>query len=634
MLKRNTVTRQIVHSDRVEQIIEDLPVTIEDSLSKYVDISLLIPYGEKNSVARGELFYAGIRNAVLPANNGQRPIVDSVFTKDIVRSTYNYKTESTVKLLGKVDKVINNVICETTYVYEEYKLIDGVITPNIMIEVVPRYKTFYKFGYEMKSEFENMEIGQESERPVYSSHLGIMDTHDGGMNWGRNINCIFNISRDVGEDAILISESAAKAFRFNYMDDIGLSVNPENTVLKNVYGKKGNYKPFPLPGENINEQGVVCVTASLEDNMILSISDEIEKSDDVFYVFGGKVYDVQVYCNNDEILKNNKFLYDLYRINKDYIQNIVNLLSSLNSDNFDITTQYKFNKYASILQSELRVGKKDLKNNVYINIKICNEKGIGIGNKITNRHGAKGMTSDVFPDGMWVAEDGTPIDLILNASSTNNRENPAQLFEKDINGLNVFFRKYLINSKDSIKIKMDRLKEFMTRLSQAELYDFLCNNYSHEDIIEYYKYHDITVKSDPYGHTMTLWDFVELVRFMESIIEVKPFTIYCNGKPLSDKHYYGKMFMFLLKNSEYHDTSIATDEFINSKGSVTKRGESKKDHRTKMNTTTAKSSNLSTTILINSIKFKDKDLLNNNTKSIHNYMNAMGIEFALQKKGE
>lgn len=634
MLKRNTVTKTILHSDRIEEVVEDVPVTIEESLSKYVDISLLIPYGEKNSVARGELFYAGIRNAVLPAIDGERPIVDSVFTKDIVRSTYNYKTESTVKLLGKVDKVINNVICETTYIYEEYKLKDGNIVPNIMIEVVPRYKTFYKFGYEMKSEFENMEIGKESSHPVYTSHLGNMDTYDGGMNWGKNLNCIFNISRDVGEDAILISESAAKSFRFNYMDDIEFSVNPESTVLKNVYGEKGVYKPFPLPGESINEQGVVCVTASLEDNMILSISNEIEKSDDIFYVFGGKVYDVQVYCNNDEILRNNKFLYNLYRINKDYIQNIVNLLSSLNTEHFDITTQYKYNKYASILQNELRVGKKDLKNNVYVNIKICNEKGIGVGNKITNRHGAKGMGSEVFNDGDYVAEDGTYIDLILNASSTNNRENPAQLFEKDINGLNVFFRKYLKTSNDSIDIKFTNLGRFMILLGQEELYKFLCDNYNKDDIIEYYKDNDIRVKSDPYGHTMTLWNFVELVRFMESLIEVKPFTIYYKGKPLSDKHYYGKMFMFLLKNSEYHDTSIATDEFINSKGSVTKRGESKKDHRTKMNTTTAKSSNLSTTILLNSIKYKDKDLLNNNTKSIHNYMNAMGIEFALKKKGE
>ena len=115
MLKRNTITKTILHSDRIEEVVEDVPVTIEESLSKYVDVSLLIPYGEKNSVARGELFYAGIRNAVLPARDGERPIVDSVFTKDIIRSTYNYKTESTVKLLGKVDKVINDVILGTIF---------------------------------------------------------------------------------------------------------------------------------------------------------------------------------------------------------------------------------------------------------------------------------------------------------------------------------------------------------------------------------------------------------------------------------------------------------------------------------------------------------------------------------------
>lgn len=627
MRKRKTQIVRIPHSDHIVEKEESLPIEIgENSLSKYVDISQLIPYGEKNSVARGELFYAGIKNSVFPAVNGERPIVDTIFTKDIIRSSFNAKSKSTVRLLDRIDKVINNYVCETTYIYEEYVEKDGMIVPVIQIETVPNYITFYKFGYKNRSQFENMQVGEESNDQIYTSYLDNLDPDDGGMSFGMNVNAIFNISRDVGEDSIIITERLAKKFKFNYMDDIEFFLSPEDQILKNVYGDNHTYKPFPLPGEYVDERGVVCSISKIEKN-ILCISDDIEKSDETFYVHGGLVYDVEVYCNRDDLLKNDPFLLELYKAQRIYIQNIVLTLNSLDERYFHPNTLYRRDKYRYSLTKELRKDKTDLKNRVSVKIKIANESPLMVGSKITNRHGAKGVTGQIVPNGTIVAEDGEEIDIMVNASSTVNRENVGQLFEKDINGLNVFLRKYLNESNDSIEVKFNNIIKWVDLVNQPILVDAL-KKFKKGDIVELYKKDDIRVKHDPYGGEMDFARFIELTRFTMTLYDVKPFTIYYNGIPMSSKHYYGKMFFFLLENGPFYDTSVSTDEIITSKGGQAKKGNSKKKHHSKLGTTSAKNSNLSTAIIINSITNKDKHLLGENTSPIHNYMTAIGMEFA------
>lgn len=634
MRKRKTHIIRIPHSNYIEEKEEQLPIDIEDtSLSKYVDISQLIPYGEKNSVARGELFYAGIKNSVFPAVNGERPIVDSIFTKDIIRSSFNAKSKSTVRLLNRIDKVINNYVCETTYIYEEYVEKNGMIVPVIQIETVPNYVTFYKFGYKNKSQFENMNIGEESSEPIYTSHLTNLDPSDGGMDFGMNVNVIFNISRDVGEDSIIITERLANKFRFNYMDDIEFFLSPNDQILKNIYGDNHVYKPFPLPGEHIGESGVVCSISKIEKN-ILCISDDIEKSDETFYVHGGLVYDVEVYGNRDDILKQEPYLYELYKAQKMYIHDIVNALNSLDETYFHPNTIYRRNKYRAVLTRELRKDKTDIKNRIYVKIKVANESPLMVGSKITNRHGAKGITGQIVPDGTVVAEDGTQIDAIVNLSSNINRENIGQMFEKDINALNVFVMKYLKESNDSVEVKFNNIIKWVDLVNQPLLVDAL-KKYKKEDIVELYKERDIRIKHDPYGGEMDFRRFVELTRFTSTLYDVKPFTIYYDGIPMSEKHYYGKMFFFLLENGPFYDTSVSTDEIITSKGSQAKKGPSKKKHHSKLGTTSAKNSNLSTAIIINSITNKDKHLLGENTSPIHNYMTAIGMEFAsIPKEGD
>lgn len=53
-----------------------------------------------------------------------------------------------------------------------------------------------------------------------------------------------------------------------------------------------------------------------------------------------------------------------------------------------------------------------------------------IGDKITNRHGGKGVITKIIPDGQAPhKEDGTPVDIILNPHGITTRMNPSQILE-------------------------------------------------------------------------------------------------------------------------------------------------------------------------------------------------------------
>ena len=74
----------------------------------------------------------------------------------------------------------------------------------------------------------------------------------------------------------------------------------QDQILKDIYGYDeidGNhhYKPFKLPGEEI-EDGVVAVL-STSGKDFLSTTSSIQDADKALYVHGGRVYDVTVFCN-------------------------------------------------------------------------------------------------------------------------------------------------------------------------------------------------------------------------------------------------------------------------------------------------------------------------------------------------
>lgn len=607
----------------------------EDDLSNYAAEALLTPFANKNSTPRLAMFKSALGHSVAPNKDPDRPLVDSKYSANLVISSDNYKSKGLVTLLNRIDKYVHGIHTESTFFYYDHG------TDKVEIEVVPEYERFYKFGYRIKSELSDMQINETSSEPMYTRYTFNMDPNDGYMNYGRNVKFVYSSSKDVGEDSITITKDLANRMALDFMDEVEIIYSPESHILKNLYGtydENGNaiYKPFPNVGEELTREVVFAVT-DMNENSYLAINEEVNDSDNAKYVHkGALVYDLTVYSN--EILKN-EFLEELRKSQMDYIRQISVAISKIMMSPFaeklSDDLKYKSDRYKSILNGNLRVGKVSLRNKVYIKMKTVIHRPLDIGDKITNRDGGKGTIGKIVDH---ITVGGKKADALINLTGTINRENAGQFFEKEINTLNERVQEYLIVSNDSIDTKYSNLIKFIDLANQGDLIKdilYLQNNenISLQDIVEYFSYNFIRFKFNPYGQDMTFKRFYELTRLVTSFTgELKGEEVEIDGNKFSDLHFAGTSFYLVQEKGTIEDDSIRADGIANIKGALSKKGASRKRHQAKWGTVAAKLSDLGLSILLNYAKTEDRPLLNNNIKILDDYMLGLGIKLELKEK--
>ena len=607
----------------------------EDDLSNYAAEALLTPFANKNSTPRLAMFKSALGHSVAPNKDPDRPLVDSKYSANLVISSDNYKSKGLVTLLNRIDKYVHGIHTETTFFYYDHG------TDKVEIEVVPEYERFYKFGYRIKSELSDMKINETSSEPMYTRYTFNMDPNDGYMNYGRNVKFVYSSSKDVGEDSITITKDLANRMALDFMDEVEIIYSPESHILKNLYGtydENGNaiYKPFPNVGEELTREVVFAVT-DMNENSYLAINEEVNDSDNAKYVHeGALVYDLTVYSN--EILKN-EFLEELRKSQMDYIRQISVAISKIMMSPFaeklSDDLKYKSDRYKSILNGNLRVGKVSLRNKVYIKMKTVIHRPLDIGDKITNRDGGKGTIGKIVDH---ITVGGKKADALINLTGTINRENAGQFFEKEINTLNERVQEYLIVSNDSLDTKYSNLIKFIDLANQGDLIKdilYLQNNenVSLQDIVEYFSYNFIRFKFNPYGQDMTFKRFYELTRLVTSFAgELKGEEVEIDGNKFSDLHFAGTSFYLVQEKGTIEDDSIRADGIANIKGALSKKGASRKRHQAKWGTVAAKLSDLGLSILLNYAKTEDRPLLNNNIKILDDYMLGLGIKLELKEK--
>ncbi len=595
------------------------------SLSSFSDYGLTIPFAKMNSTMRQHMWHSHIRQTIVPVQP-ERPLVDTRYTKDILFSSDNLLSKGKVTLKATIEKkVITDFICHTTHIYYDHA--DGLH----YVEKIPRYKGYSKYSYEMKSEFDNMKPG-ETKNKVYTKYISSMDTRDGGIAFGRNVSYIYSIDERVGEDSYVISQRLADAFAVNTMYTPDIVFDPNTEMLYDLYGfldENGimNYKPFPLPGEEIKD-GVVTVISKMNKDFLSISTNEIHNSDISYFVHSGIVTDIEVYSN--EVI-DNQFLEKIRRDNMDYNQQIIHAISEIPIEKQSVQMKHYFERLVSIQGKKLRFGLQELKDKCRIRLTIVGQLPLQVGSKITNRHGGKGTISEIIPNPM-IAEDGGEIDMKVNATGVVNRENVAQQIEQGLNVLNTSLMKYLKQSDDNINKKFNNLVKWCTlaKLGNARIESL--HKYSKEDIIKHYSENDMYMKYDPFDEALD-WDnwFLGLTEFtltLDPTLGEK--TIYENGVPLGAKHVYGKAFYVVLENGPFKDTSIRSDKINTSKGALTKVGLDKKKYHSKYLTTAVKQSDLSLNISISSQFDEDKDLLSADLDQLDRRLNAMGIEIGLK----
>jgi len=197
--------------------------------------------------------------------------------------------------------------------------------------------------------------------------------------------------------------------------------NTSLTVPPGVYGVVVNVKTY-YPTERISEDQVK--------KQVSEIEKELKNKKAIVC----KIIKEQI----KEILIRNKISATRLTTNPDSWDRIVNSI-----DNEDIKNQVK--KIVDIGKSELEKLEQDANNekikirrgselepNVIckVSVEIAIKKKVAVGDKMSGRHGNKGVISVILPEeDMPFLEDGTPVDIVLNPLGVPSRMNIGQILE-------------------------------------------------------------------------------------------------------------------------------------------------------------------------------------------------------------
>lgn len=594
----------------------------KDSLSKFSDFALTVPFANTCSTMRQHMWHSHISQMIIP-DNAERPYVDTIYTKSILFSSDNIYMNDKVTLVDKVEKVINNHVCNTTYIYFDHS------TQEYCIEKISNYRKNAKYCNPSKTQFDEMSIG-ETKSNIYINYIEAMDTRDGGISFGHNVPIIYDIDENVGEDSIVVCEELANMFTVHPYYDPEITFNPKEELLLDRYGYIDNqgithYKPFPLPGEEV-VNGEVAVVSKVAKDFLASSDDLVHNSDVSYYVFGGVVDDVEVYSN---YVIDNPFLENLRQIHMNYLRDIIVALNKLPYNNLSLKAKNMLSKLSSITTSSLRFGTEELKKLVKIRIVIVGNEPLAKGSKLTNRYGGKGTVSKIIKNPL-VTKSGKKALGKFNASGINNRENIAQQLEIALSTLNTYFMEYLNNSTDSIEAKYDNLIQWLSIAKQVNQIAFF-ETADKNKVIEYAKDHFLYLKFDPFDTDVNKYMLYELTKFQLTLTpNMQEEEVFEEGVVLGSKFFIGNVFLVRLENDYRKDSSMRSDQINSSKGGLSRVGLDKKKYHSKYLTTAAKQSDLAQNVTITSQFDSDKELFTPDLSQLEQSLNAIGITMELE----
>ncbi|MGX7582734.1 DNA-directed RNA polymerase subunit beta [Candidatus Vidania fulgoroideorum] len=499
-------------------------------------------------------------------------------------------------------------------IYQDSKNI--IITKKNNKILVFKIIDFYKYKYNNQKNIVNNNV-HDLKKKINKDLCFVNDnqnTHKGFMSLGHNvITCFLSFKGYNYEDSIIISDRLSKSEYFStlhystYVMKFKYSKNIKYDK-KMFYIDKKNYKKiskngFPKIGMNF-EPGEIIVARVIKkndfsksgcDNLINVLiknkkinyyqdfvridnncsgtlykidyiySDYYEEIDGNFSRKINKCYKIILKYYVKEKFKYFKKKYKKYYYNFYYNKKFYYLGKNNININIDIIIAnnriYNINKFIYPENSNLKKLKE-------IRFNFIKKKKLSVGDKMSGRHGNKGVISKILPiENMPYLKDGTICDMILNPLGVPTRMNVGQIFEINL-GLLIFgiierIKIYIRNRK------INNIKSFLKCLNFS-FKNFKKNIYD----IEYYK-KNITISCLPF-RSINNFEIIKLSKkvFNNSLIKkfginktfdkVDIFDGY-NGLKIENKVTFGYMYFLKLHHTSYdkiHARSIGPYSLI------------------------------------------------------------------------
>ena len=413
----------------------------EDRITKKEQIlgkGLCQPFVDCNSGSRKLMFSIHIEQS-LPLVEPQVPFVMTGYEQEYAdRSSSIIKADSDYEVVGKISKFSIDP-------QRHYYLILRDLHTNAL-SMIERNEYSYStetYGYEYDTTvLDNLDISYEVPKGELLRKSTAFDDY---MNPSATTNLLATyVATDVTmEDSMWISESARKKLSSRLYKKVVVNVNV-NDILLNLMGDETHYKSFPNIGEPI-KNGILCAVRreKTEESLFTQSVDMLRKilmSDDK-YTPGdnGIVIDMDIHCNNPDMLRDkysNSQLLECYNDRIRFITEFVNTVDSLMTQyqltvkdlSYDLGEMY-YNFKRELKGVQFR-GQK-VYDGVIIEFMIKEINAPSIGDKLATRYGGKGVIAKIMPDDQMprLTLTDEPIEVLINSSTCVNRENVGQWHE-------------------------------------------------------------------------------------------------------------------------------------------------------------------------------------------------------------
>lgn len=431
------------------------------------------------SSARSAMLTQHLVQALVP-NNPEVPGVSTGYEHMFGEFSSSYKkTDKRLSVIKKIKKYDDHI----------YTLL--VQDKNGEFDIIERNEVKHlaeSYGYRYNNEvIDSLKQGDKISKDTILYKSPCLDEY-GNYRYGVNAKCVYVVSQETIEDAIVVSESFAKKLSTTKVDTCTVMLN-DNDLFLNVYGNNEDYKAFPDIGEKM-KNSVLCATRKKNKtldqlNMKNSALRKLFPNDDI-YQFQDNYYvaDIQIWSNKpyEEIpdIPAYKQFRKYYKLTIDYYTEIYNIFGKIiNTPGAKYTKEFSrlYAKARDFLDPTCKYAEDEkIFSNAIIEFTVYKSVKLFRGCKLCGRYGNKSVISKVISDKeMGKTEDGITPDIRIDALGVLGRLNSGQCMEQELNWIAELVRQQ-IAQKDDIDKQFKLLFKFIKLVNRDqynELYDYV-----------------------------------------------------------------------------------------------------------------------------------------------------------------
>ena len=552
----------------VENVINDLKDRI-DKPEHMLGRSLLQPFCNTNSGSR-KLMHSTHLEQRLPLLNPEVPFVQAGYENEFGKYASSfYEADDDYVILAKIQKFPNKPNQHYYLITQNISTGELGLIEKIDYEFITES---YGFLYDNSILDQLKPIDLDSLTPLNEDSCNIYEdnfirkgsvykksfAYDEYNNRQDGVNLLtaYISTTKNTEDSVIISESAAKKLASPLIKPVTIIIN-ENDILLNIYGDNINYKSFPDIGEEVANGILTAVRREKKEESLFTHSfnrlSDFLVSDDKFMV-SGKVIDIDVYCNNPETINTSLYNTQIKQYNDNklrYMNEVVSVVKNIqDANNNELKMSYELQKFLyesnNILNGMQYINDNKPFTGTILKITVLEENQIKVGDKVSDRHGGKGVVSYIYPDDQMpiIKERREPVDIIFNSCTCVGRLNPGQMFELSTTFIGKRLIDYILLDVLDIDSSLDLIREYMelTGTQMSECIENILDPYnSYIDKESYLNSiindNGIIVSLEPISNSMTI---DQLGKIYEEFAWAKPYEMIMPIKSSTGKIRYVK----------------------------------------------------------------------------------------------